>query len=152
MMLITPWPLTEARGIRLIASLANADAELLADSGRLQQAFGNILDNAVKFTSAGGVITITTVVEDSSVRIEVKDTGIGIDPDFLPFVFDRLRQAESSKARRFGGLGIGLTIARHVVSLHGGSIQAMSEGSNRGTTFVINLPRYLRTESNQVAV
>jgi signal transduction histidine kinase len=111
-----------------------------ADAGRLQQIVSNLLSNGIKFTPRGGTLTITAERSDEMLTIRVKDTGIGMDPDFVPFVFDRFRQADSSTTRTHPGAGLGLAIARHLVQLHGGSIEASSEGTGRGSTFVVRLP------------
>lgn len=111
-----------------------------ADPDRLQQVIWNLLSNAVKFTPIGGSVDIIAYTKDEHVRIEVHDTGEGIPPEFLPYVFDRFRQADASTTRRHGGLGLGLAIVRQIVELHGGSVEAMSEGEACGSTFVVSLP------------
>jgi signal transduction histidine kinase len=110
------------------------------DSNRLQQVFWNLLSNAVKFTPAGGAVTIRARREGHQVLVSIADNGIGIDPKFLPYVFDRFRQADQTVTRVHGGLGLGLAIVKHLVELHGGSVTVTSEGIGRGTTFVIQLP------------
>lgn len=110
------------------------------DTNRLQQVFWNLLSNAVKFTSSGGQVTVHLRQVESQVEIEVTDTGQGIRPDFLPFVFDRFRQADSTSTRRHGGLGLGLAIARHMIEIHGGTIEARSNGEGQGATFTVRLP------------
>src|SRR5262249_1088644 len=116
-------------------------AQLECDPNRLLQAFGNILANAVKFTQEGGRIGIDVHTSAEQVRITITDSGIGIPADFLPYVFDRFRQADSSSTRHCGGLGLGLSISRNIVELHGGVIRASSDGLNRGSSFSIELPR-----------
>jgi PAS domain S-box-containing protein len=111
-----------------------------SDPSRLQQVIWNLLSNAIKFTPSGGEVRIRLGLVDSNVEIEVSDTGEGIPPDFLPFVFDRFRQADSSYTRKYGGLGLGLAIVRHLVELHGGTVEANSEGLGKGATFKIRLP------------
>ncbi|OKH40977.1 hypothetical protein NIES2119_01340 [[Phormidium ambiguum] IAM M-71] len=131
--------------------------KILGDSDRLQQVIWNLLSNAIKFTPNGGSIEINLKIEESQyiteeqkaacssfplkfAVIEVIDTGIGIEPEFLPFVFDRFRQADGSTTRLYGGLGLGLAIVRHIVELHGGVIHAQSEGEGKGATFTVKLP------------
>jgi CheY-like chemotaxis protein len=106
----------------------------------LQQVFWNVLSNAVKFTPAGGKVTVRLRRVDGYVQVEVADTGLGISPDFLPFVFDRFRQADSTSTRQHGGLGLGLAIARHLIEIHGGNITVTSEGADSGATFTVLLP------------
>jgi PAS domain S-box-containing protein len=113
---------------------------LVADPERLQQVVWNLLSNAIKFTEPGGAIDVSIRMVGSQVTCEVKDTGQGIDPEFLPFVFDRFRQADSSMTRRFGGLGLGLALVRHIVELHGGRVAAVSDGRGKGASFRIELP------------
>src|SRR5262249_55471150 len=115
---------------------------ITGDPDRLQQVVWNLLSNAVKFTDEGGRVEV--VMEHSSpyVRITVHDTGRGIKPEFLPYVFDRYRQANSSDVRRMGGLGLGLTLARQLVEMHGGGITVESEGEGKGATFVVKLPTH----------
>ena len=107
---------------------------------QLQQVVWNLLTNAIKFTPSGGRVDIRLERADSLARITVSDTGKGIRPDLLPFVFDRFRQEETSIGRRHGGLGLGLAIVRHIVELHGGVARAESPGENRGATFTVDLP------------
>jgi len=130
----------DAKGIRIETEIHNAPAVVSGDSNRLQQVIWNLLSNAVKFTSSGGRVSLSLYQEGSSVEIEVSDTGQGISREFLPFVFDRFRQADSSTTRQHGGLGLGLAIARHLIEIHGGSIRADSAGKGEGSTFTIRLP------------
>ena len=132
-------PAAEARHITVERHFDETLAPVLGDADRLQQVFGNIAGNAVKFTPKGGRITARVTAVNSSVEISIADTGKGIAPEFLPFVFERFLQADEA-ARRAGGLGLGMSIARHLVELHGGSIRAESEGEGRGATFVVRLP------------
>jgi CheY-like chemotaxis protein/anti-sigma regulatory factor (Ser/Thr protein kinase) len=106
----------------------------------LQQVIWNLLSNAVKFTSSGGTITIDVAQRGPSFEISVSDTGCGIDAAFLPFVFDRFKQADGSTTRRVGGLGLGLALVKHIVELHGGEVRAASEGAGKGATFTLTLP------------
>jgi PAS domain S-box-containing protein len=110
------------------------------DPVRLQQVVWNLLSNAVKFTPAGGTVTLTLSRRDAMACIAVSDTGIGIEPEFLPFVFDRFRQADASSTRHHTGLGLGLSIVRHLVEMHGGHVSATSQGPKSGTTFTVLLP------------
>jgi signal transduction histidine kinase len=113
---------------------------IVGDAARLQQVVWNLMLNAVKFTPPGGLVTIDVAVSDGHAELRVIDSGIGIAPSFLPYVFDKFRQADGSFSRQYGGLGLGLAIARHLVELHGGSIAAESEGEGHGATFVVHLP------------
>jgi PAS domain S-box-containing protein len=133
-------PAAEAKGIRLETVLDPRAAPVSGDPARLQQVIWNLLSNAVKFTGRGGRVQVRLQRVDSHVEIDVSDTGIGIAPEFLPFVFDRFRQADSGTARERGGLGLGLGIARQLVEMHGGTVEAASPGKDRGSTFRIRLP------------
>ena len=133
-------PTADAKSIRIEAELDNAPAVVSGDSNRLQQVIWNLLSNAVKFTNSGGTVSVRLYQQDSAVEVEVADTGHGISREFLPFVFDRFRQADSSTTRQHGGLGLGLAIARHLVEIHGGSIRAESQGKGQGSAFTIRLP------------
>jgi CheY-like chemotaxis protein/anti-sigma regulatory factor (Ser/Thr protein kinase) len=112
----------------------------LGDGDRVTQIVENLLTNAVKFTPAGGLVQVSLARERGSARITVADTGQGIAPDFLPHVFERFRQADTGTTREHGGLGIGLTIAKKLAEMHGGTIEAHSEGAGRGAAFVVCLP------------
>lgn len=133
-------PALDAGGVRLETVLDPAAGPVQGDAGRLQQVLWNLLSNAVKFTPRGGRIQVTLARVDSRVEIAVSDTGRGIAPEFLPHLFERFRQADGSTTRRFGGLGLGLSIARNLVELHGGAIEARSDGEGRGATFIVQLP------------
>jgi PAS domain S-box-containing protein len=133
-------PAAEAKGIHLVPLLDTSASPVLGDAGRLQQVIWNLLSNAIKFTPARGTVDLVLQRIGGRAEIVVSDTGIGIKSDFLPYVFERLRQADSSSTRRHGGLGLGLAIARHLIESHGGTIQARSAGENRGATFVVSLP------------
>ncbi len=113
---------------------------VLGDPNRLQQVFWNLLSNAVKFTPKGGRVEVRLDITASCVHIEVSDTGLGIKPEFLPYVFDRFRQADAGITREHGGLGLGLAIVRHLVELHGGNVCAKSQGVGQGATFIVELP------------
>jgi CheY-like chemotaxis protein/two-component sensor histidine kinase len=132
-------PVADAREIQVTAQLAEV-SKVWAHPERLQQVFWNLLSNAVKFTSPGGTISIRLAQEDSSLTIEVADTGAGISPDFIPHVFERFRQEDSTITRKHGGLGLGLAIVRHLVELHGGIVFAESPGLGKGATFTVRLP------------
>ena len=134
-------PAAIAKGVTLSRSVSIDTPGLRADSRRLQQVLWNLIHNAIKFTPSGGFVEIAISLNDSAVQVAVADTGMGITPEFLPHVFDRFRQADSSTTRRNGGLGIGLSITKHLVELHGGSIDAVSDGPDRGSTFRVLLPR-----------
>jgi PAS domain S-box-containing protein len=130
----------EAKKLRLRLTLDARAGRVRGDPGRLQQVFWNLLTNAVKFTPSGGRIDIVMERVNSHVEVLVEDSGVGIKPEFLSFVFDRFRQADSSTTRRHGGLGLGLSIVKHLVELHGGSVRVKSGGEGRGATFVVALP------------
>lgn len=133
-------PAAREKGIALIADVPLSLPVVSGDPRRLQQVFGNVLSNAVKFTDRGGRIDVRAGIEGGSAIIEVIDTGAGIPGSFLPFVFERFRQADSGSTRRHGGLGLGLAIARHYVELHGGTIAASSDGPGTGTSVRVALP------------
>ncbi|HEY9737317.1 MAG TPA: ATP-binding protein, partial [Trichocoleus sp.] len=130
----------EAKSIRLEVSLDPQGGLVSGDATRLQQVVWNLLSNAVKFTAAGGRVTVRLEHQTSHAQITVSDTGRGIAPDFLPYVFDYFRQASSATTRKFGGLGLGLAIVRHLVELHGGRVRAESAGEGQGATFLVRLP------------
>lgn len=133
-------PAAEAKGIELIALNERCAGIITGDASRLQQVFWHLLSNAVKFTPAGGRIEIKASCPETHVRVEVRDTGIGINPEFLPFVFERFRQLDSSMTRQHEGLGLGLAIVRYLVELHGGHVRASSKGEGQGSTFTVDLP------------
>lgn len=130
----------ESKKIALAVELSCTNDVVSGDAGRLQQVLLNLLTNAIKFTPAGGHISVRAAELDHHLVIRVSDDGKGIDPQFLPHIFERFRQADSSSTRSHGGLGIGLAIAQHLVALHGGTIRAESDGKNSGATFIIELP------------
>ncbi|MEO8432572.1 MAG: response regulator [Acidobacteriota bacterium] len=136
-------PAAEAKGIQILLEDRLADGEdgIMADADRLQQIVWNLVSNAIKFTPKGGRVSVRVAGDDAKVEIRVSDTGQGISSEFLPRVFERFRQADSSTTRRHGGLGIGLAIARHLVELHGGTISAESDGASLGALFTVTLPR-----------
>ena len=132
-------PAAEAKQLQLSADLESV-GDVLGDQQRLQQVVYNVLGNAVKFTPKGGSILVRLAKDGSMARLSVKDSGIGIEPELLPHIFERFRQARTSNQGRSGGLGLGLAIARHLVETHGGSISATSGEAGAGTTFQIALP------------
>jgi signal transduction histidine kinase/CheY-like chemotaxis protein len=133
-------PAAQGKNIELVKT-APADLPVIdGDAKRLHQVLGNVLSNAVKFTPGGGRIEVRCACEDDAIVIEVQDSGAGIAPEFLPYIFDRFRQADSRAIRRHGGLGLGLAIARHLIEQHDGEIRATSPGPGLGTTVHIRLP------------
>ena len=132
-------PAAAAKGVRLETRL-DQDVACRADQHRLEQAFSNVLSNAVKFSRPGDLIAVSLDSGDGWVEIRVADTGVGIRREVLPFVFDRFRQADSSTTRRHGGLGLGLSIVRQIIELHDGTVSASSPGEGRGATFTLRLP------------
>jgi PAS domain S-box-containing protein len=133
-------PAADAKNVRIQAVLDPRAGPVSGDSNRLQQIVWNLLSNAVKFTPKGGRVQVRLQVVDSHAEITVSDTGEGISPEFLPYVFDRFRQADSSFSRKHGGLGLGLSIVRHLTEMHGGTVQAISDGEGKGATFKLKLP------------
>jgi PAS domain S-box-containing protein len=139
-------PTAEAKGVRLQVLLEPHVGPVFGDSERLQQVVWNLLSNGVKFTRKGGLVQVTLQRINSHVEIIVSDTGIGINSDFLPHVFDRFRQADGSTTRNYGGLGLGLAIVRHLVELHGGTAWAESAGRDQGAKFTVRLPAMTSSE------
>jgi PAS domain S-box-containing protein len=131
----------EAKGVSVALAPSDGDVVVLADMTRLQQILWNLLSNAVKFSRAGGRVDVRADRDGDQVRIQVEDSGIGIDPRFLPHVFDRFRQAESGSTRSYGGLGLGLSVVRDLVRLHSGTVEARSAGVGAGACFVVWLPQ-----------
>jgi PAS domain S-box-containing protein len=129
-----------AKGIRIHPLLDSSIGLVRGDPNRLQQVLWNLLSNAVKFTPQGGRVQVVLERVNSHVEIVVEDTGIGIRSDFLPYVFDRFRQADPTTTRRYGGLGLGLSIVKNLVELHGGSVRVKSPGEGQGSTFIVMLP------------
>jgi signal transduction histidine kinase/CheY-like chemotaxis protein len=130
----------DAKDIQLEVTLDPSARQLSGDANRLQQIVWNLLSNAIKFTPSGGRVEVKLERANSHVEISVSDTGPGIDPDFLPYIFDRFRQADASSTRQHGGLGLGLAIVRHLVELHGGTVEAQSSRDSSGAMFVIKFP------------
>ena len=147
----------DSKDIELEVTLDPTARHILGDASRLQQVVWNLLSNAIKFTPSGGRVAVRLSRSGREAQIQVIDSGAGIDADFLPHIFDRFRQADGTTTRRYGGLGLGLSIVRHLVELHGGTAQAFSEGESHGATFTISLPlpanapraRRRRTGSNR---
>ena len=133
-------PAAEPKSIQIDVQLDAAPGPVLGDRRRLQQIVWNLLSNAIKFTPPGGRVDVRLEWADYRARLTVRDTGIGMKADLLPRIFDRFRQADESKSRSFGGLGLGLAIVRHLVELHGGTVTADSEGEGQGSTFRVELP------------
>lgn len=138
----------EAKQIQIESRLEPATERISGDLDRLQQVIWNLLSNAIKFTPVGGRVAVTLEYFDSIAQIQVSDTGIGISAEFLPYVFERFRQADGSRTRSNSGLGLGLTIVRHLVELHGGTIHAESPGEGQGATFTVRLPLQTNQEKN----
>jgi CheY-like chemotaxis protein len=136
----TVLPAADGKGVRIQTVLDPRAAPVSGDPGRLQQIAWNLLSNAVKFTPRGGRVQVQLARVNSHVELIVSDNGIGIEPEFLPFVFDRFRQADAGTTRQSVGLGLGLSVVRHLVELHGGRVQASSGGKNLGTTMRVQLP------------
>ena len=133
-------PAAAAKNIQLQTDLDEEAGPVLADADRLQQIVWNLLLNAIKFTPRDGQVKVKLKRAESHLEIIISDTGIGIEPELLPFVFDRFRQGDSSTTRKFGGLGLGLAIVRHLVEMHGGTVRVESEGLNRGAGFTVRFP------------
>ena len=133
-------PTADAKRITIQFTSTAASDNVLIDVGRMQQVIWNLLSNALKFTPEGGRVTISLDAQDSVVSLKVTDTGAGINPAFLPFVFDRFRQEDAATTRAHGGLGLGLSIVRHLTELHGGTVSATSDGEGQGATFSVSLP------------
>jgi signal transduction histidine kinase len=133
-------PAADAKGIRLQTALDPLASPVLGDADRLQQVIWNLLSNAIKFTPREGAVEVRLRQTAANAEVRVSDSGVGIRPDFLPYVFDRFRQAESSITRSHGGLGLGLSIVRHLVELHGGTVEVQSEGEGKGAAFTVLLP------------
>jgi CheY-like chemotaxis protein len=136
----TVQPMADNRGVAISVSLDAPSKTALVDPFRMQQVLWNLLSNGIKFTPGGGLVEISLEQSNSEIRIVVRDTGEGISPEFLPHIFERFRQKDSSYARKYSGLGLGLAIVRHVVDLHKGVVEAQSEGEGKGATFSVRLP------------
>lgn len=133
-------PAAKAKGIQIQLDIDHSIEPVMIDPDRLQQVLWNLLSNAIKFTPEEGSIEIFLERVDPSVQIRIKDNGIGIPSEFLPYLFDPFRQADGSNTRSHGGLGLGLTLVRHLVELHGGTVSGESDGAEKGATFIVRLP------------
>jgi signal transduction histidine kinase/ActR/RegA family two-component response regulator len=138
--LLSMEPTSEAKSIEVHFSNSAPELQVLGDAARLQQVIWNLVSNAVKFTPQGGRVEVSLSSDGATGIVTVRDSGEGIGEDFLPYVFDRFRQADSSSTRSHGGLGLGLAIVRHLSEMHGGSVQAASDGPGQGATFTVRLP------------
>lgn len=136
----------QAKSIQIQTIFDASLGQVMGDPNRLQQVVWNLLSNAVKFTPTGGRVGIRLMEASNQIQIQVSDTGKGINPDFLPYVFDYFRQADGTTTRTFGGLGLGLAIVRKVVEMHGGKVQAESPGDGLGATFTVEVPLLVRSE------
>ena len=145
-------PAAEAKGIRIEIKGEGDISHISGDPNRLQQVVWNLLSNAIKFMPPEGEVHLEIQREEDFVEIRVKDTGVGIKEEFLPHVFDRFRQADASSIRKFGGLGLGLAIVRHITEMHGGTVHAESAGENKGSTFIVRLPLIVQSKEDQDAM
>jgi CheY-like chemotaxis protein len=133
-------PAADAKGVRMRSIVDLGTTPVAGDADRLQQVIWNLISNAVKFTPRGQQIVVRLRRVDQQVELAVSDTGVGIAPSFLPHIFERFRQADSRFSREHGGLGLGLAISRHIIEMHGGTIEAESAGVGKGATFCVRLP------------
>jgi signal transduction histidine kinase/ActR/RegA family two-component response regulator len=142
-------PTLEAKNIQLRTSFDSGASQIKGDADRLQQVFLNLFSNAIKFTPENGQIEVRIKRDGSNAEVEVADSGRGIKSEFLPFVFERFRQADNSYTRQVGGLGLGLAIVRHLIEMHGGTVAVESGGENKGATFKITLPLIIRQQTQE---
>lgn len=133
-------PQAQSKSIDLSVVLDESEFFVIGDDVRLRQIVWNLASNAIKFTPEGGAVKVRAARRETHLEMTVSDSGIGIDAEFLPFIFDKFRQADASTTRQHGGLGLGLSIVRHLTKLHGGNISAQSEGSGKGAVFLLSLP------------
>lgn len=141
-------PAAEAKGIKIEIKGEKDVSHISGDPNRLQQVIWNLLSNAIKFTPPEGEVKLEIERQEEFVEIRVRDSGVGIKEEFLPYVFDRFRQADASSIRKFGGLGLGLAIVRHITEMHGGTVHAESAGENQGSTFIVRLPLIIQNEED----
>ena len=134
-------PAIAAKELKFVKTFGSDMSYVIADRERIQQVLWNLVSNAIKFTPATGNIEISLIEDENFVNVSVRDDGIGISPEFVPYVFDRFRQGDGGKRRRHGGLGLGLSIVKNLVALHGGTVSVESEGEGRGSSFIVRLPR-----------
>jgi CheY-like chemotaxis protein/nitrogen-specific signal transduction histidine kinase len=139
----TVTPAANAKGIRISVDIEDQPLAITADAARLQQVIWNLLSNSVKFTQRGGAIAVHARRRDTDVQVIISDTGEGIAPSALAYVFEPFQQADASTTRRHGGLGLGLAIVKHLVSAHGGTIVAASDGEGKGATFTLQIPAHI---------
>ena len=144
-------PTARAKGITITTRIRDDVPPVLGDPARLQQVVWNLLSNAVKFTDAGGTIELRLEARSAGVELQVADTGRGIRPEFLPFLFHRFSQGDASSTRREGGLGLGLALVRELVELHGGTVDAASDGEGTGATFTVHLPAMITPDPRRDA-
>ena len=142
-------PAAQTKGVALEAAVVDGAPSVRGDSERLQQILLNLLSNAVKFTPEGGRVRVSVAASDSWAEVVISDTGQGITPEFMPFVFDPFRQADPSTTRRHGGLGLGLAVVHHLVELHGGTVRAESPGQGLGSTFYVRIPLNTSTDEDE---
>lgn len=145
-------PAVEAKGIRLSTLLDPGAGPINGDPNRLQQVVWNLLSNAIKFTRRNGRVQVLLERVNSHIEIPVADTGVGIKPEFLPHVFDRFRQEDASRTRSATGLGLGLSIVKHLIEHHGGSVRATSAGEGQGATFTVRLPLTAVQQDDEPAI
>ena len=141
-----------AKGVALESALPSSTAVISGDKDRLQQVVWNLLSNAVKFTESGGTVSVELTGDERQCAVVVTDTGIGISPEFLPYIFERFRQADQSTTREHGGLGLGLAIAKEITELHGGVLKAASPGRGNGSRFILTLPRLQGSDAAAVSI
>jgi signal transduction histidine kinase len=138
-------PTAQEKSIVLVKENQLNGQTVFGDKNKMKLVIRNLLDNAVKFTHSGGTVEAVALEDKGKIKITIKDNGRGISTDFLPYVFDRFTQADTSITRDSGGLGLGLTISRQIIKLHNGTIEAQSEGEGRGSVFTVKVPRFVKS-------